>query len=348
MEIISGQFGFVNTALGLESLAGLATGQGVLASPGCFNSGHNNTVGRTFAASLNVATPNGLSAIREWVQFIPSSYRHGTPAPLIFDYHGQYGSAGIGSGFTSNLNETGWIMVAPQGMGDGNCGTGWNTGFPRGWDKNTCNSEANSWSCCYESCRQIGGVCTGDGAGANCGWTTCHSDTAFTASMLTKIGNELCIDLNAVFGTGASNGGMMSYALASDMPSTFRAVAPIVGLPLITHTDVPSTLGSDFSIFHLHGTRDTLIPPGGGNGDGWFYESPDNALMAYSSKANVGTSTRPFPTPFDGGSQKFTCTNYGSSDGRFVKCLYNAGHTTPQSYEDMLFWYFNRVLASSE
>jgi hypothetical protein len=155
------------------------------------------------------------------------------------------------------------------------------------------------------------------------------------------MGHELRIDLNAVFVTGTSNGGMMTYALISDLPSTFRAVAPIAALPLITHTDVPSALGSDFSIFHLHGTRDTVIPTAGGDGDGWFYESPDNALMAYSSKANVGTSMRPFPTPFDGGDQHFECTNYGSSDGRFVKCLYDKGHDT---HEDIIFWYFSRFL----
>lgn len=342
---MAGQFGLVNTALELESLAGLATGQGVLASPGCFTNGHDNTVGRTFTDSLNVTTPNGLSANRQWTQYIPSSYEHGTPAPLLFDYHGQYGRMGIGRGFTSNLDDNGWIMVAAQGMGDGSCGTGWNTGFERGWDSSTCTNQASSGSCCYDSCLQIGGICTGNGASANCGWTTCHSDTAFTASMLTKIGNELCIDLNAVFATGISNGGMLSYTLASDMPSTFRAVAPIVGLPLVKHTDVPNNLG-DLAVFHLHGTRDNVIPADGGNGGGWLYESPDDVLTEYSVAANDGTSMRPFPTPFDGGNQRFECTNYGSSDGRFVKCLYNAGHNAPSNYEDTLFWYFSRFLES--
>jgi hypothetical protein len=144
---------------------------------------------------------------------------------------------GIGHGFAGQLESNGWIMVSAQGMGDGNCGTGWNTGFERGWDSSTCTSQANSGSCCYGSCLQIGGLCSGDGAGANCGWTTCHNDTAFTASMLTKIGNEMCIDLNEVFVTGVSNGGMLSYTLASEMPFTFRALAPIVGLPLVKHND---------------------------------------------------------------------------------------------------------------
>jgi len=250
---------------------------------------------------------------------------------------------GISSRFQSNANTDGWIVVAPQGMGDGNCGTGWNTGLSRSHDSSTCNSQANSGSCCYESCQQIGGQCSGNGASANCGWATCHSDTAFTSSMLTELGNQYCIDLNNVFSTGISNGGMVSYTMASDMPNTFRAVAPIVGLPLRGNTDVPTNLGG-MAIFHLHGTNDRVIPAEGGNGGGWFYESPDDVLSDYSRAAGEGSSSRTFNTPYDGGNQDFRCTNYGSNDGRFVKCLYRAGHTSPSNYEDRLFWWFKRVM----
>ncbi len=93
-------------------------------SPANMSSPDDTTIVGLTTHRLQIVTHDGLSAKRQWKQYISSRYAPGIPAPLLLEFHGQYGSATIGSGFTSNLNENGWIMVAPQGMGDGNCGTG--------------------------------------------------------------------------------------------------------------------------------------------------------------------------------------------------------------------------------
>ena len=94
-------------------------------------------------------------------------------------FHGQYGIAleeAQDTKYHHVAEKNDFIVVYPQGMGDGNCGTGWNVGS--GYQEGTCNFISFRHTCCYDSCKKLN-LCTGDGKNAKCGWSTCYDDVFF-------------------------------------------------------------------------------------------------------------------------------------------------------------------------
>jgi len=250
--------------------------------------------------------------------------------------------------YTSVGEENGFVSLYPQGLGkakggevnatSANCGTGWNVGA-MAHDSNTCDDSA--YSCCYASCKSEG-ICTGDGGKtAACGWTTCYDDERFVANMLASVESELCIDLDAVFVTGGSNGGMMTHNMYSVMPETFRAVMPVFGLPLIGHIDVPTELRNT-SILLLHDRSDTVIPVDGGWADGWQYESADDTLATWAELHGCASKQTATTTPYDGGNVNLACTEYAScaSGHTVMKCMYDGHHGSWFANEEKLTWWF--------
>ena len=90
-------------------------------------------------------------------------------------------------------------------------------------------------------------------------------------AVLAAVGGELCVDWSRVYVHGESNGGMLAYHLMQTMPSTFAAVIPWFGLPLLGYSFGPGFeavrkpgAAGRTALLHLHGRQDTFIPPGGG------------------------------------------------------------------------------------
>jgi polyhydroxybutyrate depolymerase len=102
-------------------------------------------------------------------------------------------------------------------------------------------------------------------AGDCCGWAENHNvdDVQFTRDMVAALASEWNVDLQRVFATGHSNGGMMSYRLGIEAPDLVRAIAPnaasleIGGLP---PAPVP--------LLVMHGQLDCNVPYQGGVGCG--------------------------------------------------------------------------------
>jgi len=292
---------------------------------------------------LSVNDSNGLTAVREYVYWLPSSYSSDVPWPLYFWYHGQYGSAKITAEARKN---DATIGIFPQGMNDKSgkvCGSGWNTG-PMGHDKQTCDFVSWIQSCCYASCREIN-VCTGNGAEANCGWTTCYDDGQFFADIYDNLTEELCIDLDRVYVGGFSNGAMLTHYLYSRFPRKFHAVLPANGLPLIGHLDVPEALkGVSMLMFNSRG--DTLIPQAGGFAYGWDYESADKVLTNWADVNDCDEHYTDVKTPYDGGDENFSCVEWErcSSGGRVMHCNYDGIHTTwPDEGDAVIMWFLNQL-----
>jgi poly(3-hydroxybutyrate) depolymerase len=109
-------------------------------------------------------------------------------------------------------DQLGFVLVYPLGMDDSDpegkdCGTGWNV--VGGHGPHACDLEtASSASCCYSSCQRLG-VCSDDGIGASCGWSTCHDDVLFISMLLETLKASLPIAPAQISLTGASNGGML-------------------------------------------------------------------------------------------------------------------------------------------
>ncbi|HEY5713660.1 MAG TPA: PHB depolymerase family esterase [Allosphingosinicella sp.] len=88
-------------------------------------------------------------------------------------------------------------------------------------------------------------------------------DVGFIRAMLAEVRGRAGVDPARIFAAGASNGGLMSYRLACETGSTFRAVAPVIanlGSVLIEHCRPTGNV----SVFMIPGNADPLIPYDGG------------------------------------------------------------------------------------
>ena len=88
-------------------------------------------------------------------------------------------------------------------------------------------------------------------------------DVGFLSALIDSVIQEFDADPQQVFFTGISNGAMMSYRLAFDIPEKIAAIAPVAGsIPTVILPDEVS--GHPLSVCIISGTRDPLVPWEGG------------------------------------------------------------------------------------
>jgi len=301
-----------------------------------------------------VADPNLGATNRTSVLYLPASYARAlqerSPVPLLLSFHGQWGDAmqDARNGQWPQQSELhGFVVAFPQGLDDcvgADCGTGWNVNNNITM-ASTCNASSFDQTCCYSSCRAIG-QCGGDGAAAACSWSTCARDDVFVAALLVSLGAELCVDLDAVFATGGSNGGMLTHWLYARLPNTFAALVPVFGLPLRGFAEVPAALRG-VSIMSLHDRSDEIIPEAGGYADGWFYDSSDEVYGLWASLKGCAAAPTPIDVPFPSvPNRNLACREYlgCAAGGRVMRCLYDGHHG--DAFRDvaaMTFWFVNQT-----
>jgi len=151
------------------------------------------TASESSSASLSWSGQKSIASgglERIYLVHVPSSYRKGTPTPLVIAFHGG-GGDGEGMERLTHINDVsdsaGFIAVYPDGIE-----RNWNDGRP----------EINP------------GV----------------DDVGFVRDLLKQLESDYSIDAKRVYATGISNGGFMSYRLALDLDGTFAAVAPVGAL----------------------------------------------------------------------------------------------------------------------
>jgi poly(3-hydroxybutyrate) depolymerase len=162
-----------------------------------------------------------------------------------------------------------------------------------------------------------------DRAAGTDGWTNANGrDIAFLQSMLTQLKSSLCIDESRIFSTGWSYGGMMSFAVGRELPSTFRAIAPVSGAFLTPHVDS----GSATAAWIAHGNNDTVVSQSSG-------AQARDAYVRANGCSNTTVPVQPSP-----------CVEYQNcSAGKpVVWCSFNGGHTQPSFYSSGAWNFFNR------
>ncbi|PCJ54120.1 MAG: hypothetical protein COA70_05640 [Planctomycetota bacterium] len=102
-------------------------------------------------------------------------------------------------------------------------------------------------------------------AGNCCGYAEQNNidDVQFVRDMVAALAGEWNVDLDHVYATGHSNGGMMSYRLGMEAPDLVTAIAPnagSIGVSGLPATPVP--------LMVMHGKLDTNVPYRGGVGSG--------------------------------------------------------------------------------
>ena len=171
---------------------------------------------------------------RTFILDLPRQLKPG--AALVLVFHGFTSSAEQirnESGFASLAEQHGFVVVYPQGSRDDKGRSFFNVGYAFHADSKV-------------------------------------DDLRFVKTVVDQLVNDLKLDHRSVFSTGMSNGGDMSFYLASQPKPIVTAVAPIAGTMM-------SSWGKDFvpqlrtSITAVHGTKDdvTLWDGDPENRDGW-------------------------------------------------------------------------------
>ncbi len=162
-----------------------------------------------------------------------------------------------------------------------------------------------------------------DRAAGTDGWTNANGrDIAFLQSMLTQLKSSLCIDESRIFSTGWSYGGMMSFAVGRELPTTLRAIAPVSGAFLTPHVDS----GSATAAWIAHGNNDTVVSQSSG-------AQARDAYLRANGCSNTTVPVQPSP-----------CVEYQncSSGKPVVWCSFNGGHSQPSFYSSGAWNFFNR------
>lgn len=238
---------------------------------------------------------------RSYLVHVPPNYDSKKPTPVVLAFHGGGGNADsmvVFSGLNKKADAAGFIVVYPNGTGR---------------LENRLLSFNGGNCCSYAMNNKI-------------------DDVEFTRKLLDDLAKSANIDPKRVFATGMSNGGIMSYLLASELSDRIAAIAPVGG-PMGTETCNPKR---PVSVIHFHGTDDEHAPFKGGKGKGVsgteFY-SVEHSIQAWV-KAN-GCELEPVVTKFTDTAKDGTTvtrkTYGGGKDGSEVVLVVieGGGHTWP-------------------
>ena len=100
--------------------------------------------------------------------------------------------------------------------------------------------------------------------GSCCGWAAKQNvdDVHFIEKMIEDIQSKYAIDKRRIYVTGMSNGAMMAYRLACEIPDQIAAIVPVSGTLAVDNCGA----AKDVAIMHIHGTEDENVPIDGGIG----------------------------------------------------------------------------------
>ncbi|QDT59441.1 Alpha/beta hydrolase family protein [Stieleria bergensis] len=237
---------------------------------------------------------------RSYIVHVPPNYDHDKSSPVVLVFHG--GGANPQSmirfsGMNAKSDEAGFIAVYPAGTGR------------------------------FEKLLTFNG-------GNCCGYAMRNKvdDVEFTSQLLDDLATVVNVDEKRVFATGMSNGGIITYRLASELSERIAAIAPVGG-PMGTQTCNPKR---PVPVIHFHGTDDENAPFKGGKGKGVsgtdFY-SVEHSINAWV-KAN-GCNEEPVVTKqqpkIDDGTSIIRKTYGDGKDGAEVVLIeiVGGGHTWP-------------------
>jgi polyhydroxybutyrate depolymerase len=157
---------------------------------------------------------------------VPRGYTPSEPAPLVLALRSGNADAADSDGFyclTRESDRQGFVAVFPDAYRGAGAGT------PVGW---------NAGNCC--------------GGGVN--------DVGFIETVVNNVFRQVSIARQRIYAAGMSDGGMMAYRLACELPHVFTAVASVAG----TDNTATCTPDKPVSILHLHAKNDQRMPYQGG------------------------------------------------------------------------------------
>jgi polyhydroxybutyrate depolymerase len=266
---------------------------------------------------------------RQYWLHLPPDYDPSLPTPLVLDFHGYTGTAEseeVYTGLSAHADRPGFVVVYPQGTSfvapDGNRVTSWNDlagSKPAGPEGPICSETAFEYPFPPEC-----------GEPTRCTWATCHDDLAFIEQLLDVLEGTLCVDLDRVFASGMSNGGMFTHRLGCDMAERFAAIAPVGGTLARGFNCAPST---PLSMMNIYGARDDYVSQKGVvSSDGYYYTGAQALLDRWASAdaQDCNPEATPYATTQDG-ELGLVCVQRANcaSGAEVVHCEWDGAHDWP-------------------
>ncbi|SMC44495.1 alpha/beta hydrolase family esterase [Pedobacter africanus] len=225
----------------------------------------------------------------------PDYYKNENTVPLVIALHGAGGSAAQFEqhyNFTEQTNRSGFAVVYPEGVrSDGVLKL-------RTWNAGTC--------CHYAYEQNV-------------------DDVMYISKLINHLVSTYKINSKKVYVTGMSNGGMMAYRLAAEIPDKIAAVAPVSASMVLPGPIHPSR---PVPIMHIHSIKDTIVPYAGGVGIGGYTFPPvDSVLKIWAAKN--GCTANPQVIVND---QKYRLTAWKDcSNATTIRCYLtmDGGHSWP-------------------
>ncbi len=191
-------------------------------------------------------TYDGL--IREYLVHVPSK-AIGHPAPMLLALHGGGGDMDYQAenyGLIEKSEKAGFVAVFPNGY------SRFRSGILATW---------NAGTCCGRAVEQR------------------IDDVGFLKAVVERVSTQVSIDRGRIYATGMSNGALMSYRLACELPEMFRAIAPVAG----TDNTTVCKPSRPVPVIHFHARDDSHVLFNGGSGPDALTKTdftPVNAAIA--------------------------------------------------------------------
>ena len=228
-------------------------------------------------------------------------------ASLVFVLHGYTGSAeGIMeySGMNDVANENGFAVCYPQGTSDQYDNAFFNVGYE------------------FQNNPTV-------------------DDVGFIVALAEYLQGTHQLSPANTFSTGMSNGGDMSYMLACEASSTFRAIAPVAGMMLY---DIYNSCNPDnpVPVFETHGTEDDVTYYEGDlfNEDGWgsYLDIPSTIdfFVNQNNLVDLEFLELTDSNPIDGSTiESYIYTSPNSINQVWLYKVINGGHDWPGAWGNM-------------
>lgn len=158
-------------------------------------------------------------------------------------------------------------------------------------------------------------------AGACCGPAQKNNvdDVQFIKMLIDDIERKYAIDTTRIYIVGLSNGAMMAYRLACEIPDKIAAIVSVSGTLSIDRCEGANNV----AILEIHGDQDTNVPMGGGKGSG-----PSNVVFrSVPDSLDILMKTRQCQAPTHTSSGGIEKTIYSCSRGAPVQLAVNVGGT---------------------
>lgn len=178
------------------------------------------TAGRCLAQSTLTGSIQHNGVARSYILYVPASYQAGTPAPLILNMHG------LGSNAQEQLYYSNFQPIADT------------AGFLMVYPQGTTEQGMAYW---------------------NVGFGGTADDLGFLDTLITVLESSYTIDAQRVFATGMSNGGYMSYILASELSNRIAAIASVTG-SMTPDKFAAAAPARAIPVMEIHGTADATVP----------------------------------------------------------------------------------------